>query len=119
MNSEDLYIGEYKQSERMRNNCRGAASFYCFLALCISIALIFILFIYFSAYYVFEPDPSIITTLPPRAIIIKKYPDFYYERKDSSGNTYYEGVVGTTKINIYIGNITVKKKEKPELSRKR
>ena len=107
MNSEGLYIGEYKQSERKN---KGAA-FLPFLITVTAVTLTGILFLYYSAWY--EPKTNhIITSLPPHAIIIKKYPDFYIERRDINGDVYYEGVIGGTKMNIYIGNVTVKKKEK-------
>ena len=115
MNSEDLCIGEYKQSRR--NNCRGAA-FLSFIIPVAAVTICCILFLYYSAYY--EPKQSdLITTLPPRTVLIKKYPEFYVEHIDINGDKYYEGVSGTTIMKIYIGNVTVKKKEKPELSRKR
>ena len=114
MNSEDLCIGEYKQSRR--NNCRGAA----FRSILIWIfGFIVFAFLLFLPWIFPNNNNQITTTLPPHTILVKKYPDFYYERIDINGDKYYEGVSGTTIMKIYIGNVTVKKKEKPELSRKR
>ena len=114
MNSEDLCIGEYKQSERKN---KGAA-FLPFLITVTAVALTGILFLYYSAWY--EPKTNhIITSLPAHAIIIKKYPDFYIQKRDRDGNIYFEGETDHTIIQVYIGKIKGSNKEKPELSRKR
>jgi len=110
MNSEGLYIGEYKQSEGKN---KGAA-FTSFLSICFGITIVAVTFLYFSAYY--EPKQNIITTLPKHAFIIKKYPDFYFQKRDSNSNIYFEGETDHTIIQVYIGKIKGSKKEKPRSS---
>jgi hypothetical protein len=119
-NSEDLYIGEYKQSRR--NNCRGTALIEFIIISLIAVSIFILTLSIVRSFYDSQINHPPVISLPVNAILIKKYPDFYHMKRDENGNIYYEGMAEKTIYKLYIGNTksSIKsKKEKPELSRKR